>query len=512
MSIKNKISAIVIAASLIVSSISPTFNALAETITGTYEYTSNEDTMLQNKDGFEFSDECFTRSSFLGCQHLEILSAQASLASDCRFGDAYSDYSHYPDNINSFLKKCGFSDVSDNKYYTLMSQKNSAAAAVGHMTVRQDGKDYTLLAIIPRSARYKQEWAGNFDVGDGEIHEGFKAGRDEILRYVKQYIQQNDISGDLKVWVAGHSRGAALSNQLGAFFAGGGIGYFGDNVSITPEDVYCYTFGTPRTIKNGADKNSELSVSGNRSDSAYAGDTPGAAYSYTKGGTVDIHDAAYGGIRNFVTGDDIFTYLPLELWGFEHYGTDISRDHNVVSADKMLAELSGISKYASDLYAAGKGADSFERKTFDLKTLSLVTDSKKHSAMDLQSFLAEMINGLSQNARTNKAYVENDCQAALTAAAGLYGAVSDLDILDLPDEDINYLGTLLTTYLAYASERLQAEGRAENDAEAALITICEALEYLTGEKLDARTATVDDLLLYFAKYREFALAEYSSGK
>ena len=46
----------------------------------------------------------------------------------------------------------------------------------------------------------------------------------------------------MKVWITGHSRGAALSNMLGAFFAGGGIDYFGSSVSITPEDVYCYSY------------------------------------------------------------------------------------------------------------------------------------------------------------------------------------------------------------------------------------------------------------------------------
>ena len=65
--------------------------------------------------------------------------------------------------------------------------------------------------------------------------------------------------------------------MLGGFFAGGGIDYFGDTVSITPEDVYCYTIGTPRTIKDGLDKNVELSVSANRDSDEYKDDTEGEA-------------------------------------------------------------------------------------------------------------------------------------------------------------------------------------------------------------------------------------------
>ncbi len=97
--------------------------------------------------------------------------------------------------------------------------------------------------------------------------------RDEILRFTKKYIEKNNIKGNLKIWATGYSRGAAISNMVGGFFAGGGIDYFGDTVRITPEDVYCYTIGTPASIKDGANKNNELSVSANRLQSDYVSDT-----------------------------------------------------------------------------------------------------------------------------------------------------------------------------------------------------------------------------------------------
>lgn len=57
------------------------------------------------------------------------------------------------------------------------------------------------------------------------MHAGFKAARDEVLRYAAQYMKSHRITGNLKVWIAGHRRGAAISNSLGGFFAGGGDGY-----------------------------------------------------------------------------------------------------------------------------------------------------------------------------------------------------------------------------------------------------------------------------------------------
>ena len=50
------------------------------------------------------------------------------------------------------------------------------------------------------------------------MHAGFKAARDEVLRYAAKYMKDHGITGDLKVWIAGHSRGAATSNSLGGFF------------------------------------------------------------------------------------------------------------------------------------------------------------------------------------------------------------------------------------------------------------------------------------------------------
>ena len=141
-----------------------------------------------------------------------------------------------------------------------MSAVDSCGVDVARRTIVQNGKNYTLLAIIPRSAVYAQEWAGDFNVGVGDIQEGFKAARDEILRFVKQYISDNDVEGGLKIWTAGYSRRAAVSNMLGGFFAGGGISYFGNSVSVAPEDVCCYTYAAPLTINDGADKATELTV------------------------------------------------------------------------------------------------------------------------------------------------------------------------------------------------------------------------------------------------------------
>ncbi|MBR1506583.1 MAG: hypothetical protein IJ619_01080 [Eubacterium sp.] len=470
---------------------------------GGYNYTSNEGKNIQTGDACYFRDDCFMRSSYLGCQHIMELSIQAALASASMYGQKIDplevNFEANPNNLISMLESIGFEDVSVNDYYRKEKLENSAGVAVGHREIKVNGKTYTLLAIILRSAGYKQEWAGNFTVGDGDIHEGFKAARDEILRYTKQYIKNNGISGDIKVWIAGHSRGAAISNSLGGFFAGGGIDYFGGTVSITPEDVYCYTFATPRTVKDGLDKNTELSVAAARGG-AYAYDTPGDAYTYTGGGTLDTKTDIYKGIRNFTPPYDIFTELPPSSWGFVHYGNDfLLDDGGTISVDDMKAELSSLNTYAYDDFVKGDYRD-FTRYTFDLKTMQLTPDPDPSGPDNMGDFLRQRLNGLTYPAPTNKDYVDGGWEDTLKGIAGLYGMASTSFVDGVPEGKSSIITPVFAAFLAYSSERLIAEGRAANEEEAISLTFIGILEFLGEEKIDTNGFTVDDAMLILSKY------------
>ena len=478
-------------------------NNSTETINGNYQFASNEGNNIQNQNSFEYRDDCFTRSSFLGCKHLEVLSIQVASASVSYYDmeDKYeTDPSENAHNITKFLEDMKFNDISTNNYYKKEKHENSMGVAVGHKCIVQDGNEYTLLAIIPRSAGYQQEWAGNFTVGDGDIHKGFKLARDEILRYVKTYIEDNNITGDLKVWTTGWSRGAAVSNMIGGFFAGGGIEYFGENVTITPEDVYCYTIGTPKTIKDGLDKNEELSVSGSRTESEYTDDTQGESFQYNKGGNVSAKDSIYSGIRSIVSPDDAFSLLPIEEWGFTNYGEIIPLNKALSSESDMMEELNSISEYVYSQYIINSEIKKFKNKTFDLKTLSIVDASGITSPTD---FLKQRIKGLLEVSNTNKEYQDNHYQDALKSIAGTFGMSEALfksgnGISEIETSDL--IEALSYSYLAYASEQLQKEGKAENETEAIAIAIEELLTNFTGEEIDNTSFTIDDLIRIFAKY------------
>ena len=471
-----------------------------EIITGNYQYSAIEGSNKQNKNTFIYKDSDFTKSSFKGSKSLETLSIQVAASSLSWYGkeiDQYEvDNSENDYNVKNFLNEMKFNNIEGNKYYNLEKKENSVGVIVGKKEIIQDGEKYTLLAIIPRSAGYRQEWAGNFTIGDGDIHEGFKSARDEILRFTKKYIEKNNINGKLKVWTVGYSRGAAISNMVGGFFAGGGIDYFGNNVSITPEDVYCYTIGTPSSVKNGVSKNTELSVSANRTSSDYVNDTVGDEFNYTKGGTLSVNDDVYNGIRNIISPDDAFSLLPPEEWDFTRYGTVINSYEGLYSIEEMTKELKSISEYVYGAYTTDNKIKEFSEKKFDLKTLSIVDKESTTTQID---FFKGRINGLISKISTNKIY-NDEYQDAMKSALGTYGMVANLtgDTGKLETSDMVY--PLIYTYLSYASDELQSAGRATTEAEAVTLTVEDLLTYFTETEIDNETFTIDDFVKTVLKF------------
>ena len=125
-----KLVAILLVTVLVLNILIPSVNAL----TIKYNFTSNEESNIQSEDQFTYRNDCFERSSFLGCSHLEILSAQVAEASASWYGTGIDkhevDYSNNAHNITEMLENMGFENVTTNKYYTLEKEENSAGVAV----------------------------------------------------------------------------------------------------------------------------------------------------------------------------------------------------------------------------------------------------------------------------------------------------------------------------------------------------------------------------------------------
>lgn len=434
-----------------------------ETLEITYSFNADETgSGLLPTDKVTWRDDCFMRSSYIGCSHLAEVSAAATLASFPYINPSLTPVQNEPlapRYVAEFLEAAHFQDVETNKYYTVKAEENSAAAAFGHKRIRQEGKDYTLLAIVIRSSHYAEEWSGNFtitaeDGSGGNMHAGFKAARDEVLRYAAKYLKDHGITGDLKVWITGFSRGAVASNALGGFFAGGGDEYFrasGVPVTVTPENVYCYTFSTPRPIRPGLTHAEDLSVAGNRS--GYPNDTPGIAYTSANPGAVDPAAVCYKGIRNYPKVFDVVPKLPPSIpgWEFTYYGQVCQYDSSDLAGGPVVeAEmLQQLKSYDTQMYNAiinGGSPEAYRRVTLDFDKLiekicagdpigipDIMKPTDKGPA-GMGDLMQGRINSLQVIASSPRVFAENGYQHAAQALAGLFGMVS----LDMNDPNLNF--------------------------------------------------------------------------
>ena len=460
----------------------PISNVFAyDTIKDTYYYTSLDVDNLE--DTFIYSDEYFSKSSFIGNNDLEILSIQTSGASASSYINSSESY-----NIVDMLNKMKFNNISTNKYYDNNSEENSMAVTIGSKTILVDNKEYTLLAIIPRSAGYDLEWAGNFNTGNQDIHLGFKIARDEVLRFTKEYINKNNIKGNIKVWLAGRSRAGAVSNMVGAYLVDS-TDYFDNTISINPEDIYCYTFASPRTVKNNLDKNIELSVSSN----IYKNDTIGSEYKYDKGGKVDLNSDKYNGIKNIISPYDLVTYVPLESWNYKRYGKDYFVNHNRIDDKDMINELNNINIYAYNMYIKNGNPSTFKTKTFDLKTFSIIDENKRK--IDAKTFIDNKALALQKIVKDNNIYVEDTYQNTFMSLAASFGM--SMPVLEVDNIDIS---TLIYVYIDYAKERLKEEGISKSDSEVITLIIGDLLNYYNDENIDINTFTLDDFIKLSSKY------------
>ena len=115
------------------------------------------------------------------------------------------------------------------------------------------------------------------------------------------------------------------SDDLNRFLAGGGAAYFGADVRIAPEDVFCYATAVPRVIRSGISRREEMSVSGPRGGE-YAADTPGEPFDFAGDASCIPEDPVYSGIRSYTLTQDIISALPPESWGYTRYGRSFLLD------------------------------------------------------------------------------------------------------------------------------------------------------------------------------------------
>ncbi|MBR0308231.1 MAG: hypothetical protein IJH92_05000, partial [Mogibacterium sp.] len=289
---------------------------------------------------FYYSDNLFKSDSLYYDPSLASASVAlcGSSLMSMRVQDNADGYRNRIRNLRSFLEDNGFIDFdASGEYLTKAESADGYAVACAHKRISDGGKDYTLLTVVPRSGTNDFEFGYDFMLSGNEKDTDdlydFKVRRDAILRYCRNYIASHDITGDIKVWMSGYSRAAGIVNMTAATVIDDPKGSLGSGINLTPDNFYCYTFGTPNQITISKDYSS-------------------SRYSY---------------IHNVFDENDLFPVVPPEDFGFTRYGEDI-----IISSpqlkDSMLSLLKASSPSDYERYLASD-PDDYTPLMIDVKAL-----------------------------------------------------------------------------------------------------------------------------------------------
>lgn len=275
------------------------------------------------EDIFYYSDTMFDGSSLEYNPHLATMSmvlASASISSQ-EIGITYDRKSQ---NLAALLRDIDFCNFQINEAYTLKPGEQTMGVGIA-MKVIGEGEDaYTVLAIVPRSAGYEREWAGNFTVGKAGLHEGFTTGRDIILQFAREYVAENseEFVGDVKIWTVGYSRGAGVANLLAAHL-NDNPSILGSDVVLEKKNIFAYNFGTPANMQYATPEEKQMM------------------------------EDNYANIYNRYSEYDIVTFVPFKSWNFTYYGKTMEFDvYNAEAKQEMLTFLEKTNKTIYDLYVA----------------------------------------------------------------------------------------------------------------------------------------------------------------
>ena len=241
-----------------------------------------------------YTDDVFEQDATVYNPKLASMSISFAMASfaSMRIGD-YEKKSY---NAKGFLEKAGFTGFEANDFYKIRPETDT----IGLVAANKKIGDYTLVALGVRGAAYFSEWASNFTLGPEEnyYHKGFKDAADYYISFAKTYIKSQKITGNIKIWTSGYSRGGATCNIAAGLInqiSESDSKIFGENTSFSKNNFFVYTFEAPR----------------------------GAPYIKDEKGKLTVKSEKYNNIFNIVNFNDVVPLIAPKELGFTRFGKDI---------------------------------------------------------------------------------------------------------------------------------------------------------------------------------------------
>jgi len=388
----------------------------------TYFYPSNHTTGFDVMSSFFYDEDFFTQNA--RDFNPELAYMTLCLASSA-YNSAYASVGNYDaqiagKNVSDLLTKIGFENVeleSETASYGVKPGDDTVAAALASKPYGANGTQYTLIAVAVRGGNYEREWHDNFLIGEETTHEGFSKASYKVIEAIRDYIKEQEITGNVKIWITGYSRASATANLTAARLLDGAVA---DLVNLDSSDLYAYCFATPANTRD------------------------------TK-----VHDEKYAGIFSIVNPVDAVPMVAPADWGFDRYGTILYLPSAGLSVNypNVLGTLENAYAYVSN---AEYQLDNFQMKKISPHWIEAeegeligefkLLDDDNNSGMTQEGFLLEFLSILfNEGIGTLENYVDLYEKAVCDLIGTLAGDPDKAAKLKKSfKEEINIVGYLAT--------------------------------------------------------------------
>ena len=137
------------------------------------------------------------------------------------------------DKITDVFDAFGFDDYMISEEYNQEETATTMKYFFGHKKI----DNYDVINLTLSGYMYNKPWENNFDIGLTGNHAGFQAMAYKLLPSVISYLNKYKTATNLKVYMNGYSRSAAVGNLLSTILI--------DNKLVSEENLYTYLFETP---------------------------------------------------------------------------------------------------------------------------------------------------------------------------------------------------------------------------------------------------------------------------
>lgn len=214
-------------------------------------------------------------------------------------------------NAEKFLKNYGFSSIYVNDGFKNKPTSTSVGIIIGQKKIGEK----TLIVVALRGRNYETEWVNNITFGSGKEvlgHQGYFEMSQIYLNTLEDYIVNNNITGNIKLWSVGFSRGGAINNiSLGQLdkMISKSTSLFNNKVILEKEDIYGYCFDAFKGVSTSEE--------------------------------ISPKDTIYSNIHNVINPNNIFNKIGFTMLGFTSYGVDYYLPDSVrnVNYNRLISNM-----------------------------------------------------------------------------------------------------------------------------------------------------------------------------